>query len=467
VRSGRCCSRWVSTLHDGRLAGEYTELEGWGRRPRSGAWIRRPRTVEDVIVDASPRGVLARGLGRSYGDAALNAGGTVIDMTGVAGIRAFDPMTGAVTVAAGTSLGELIRAVLPFGWFPPVTPGTSQVTVGGAVASDIHGKNHHVDGSISRHVTSLTLLRGDGDVSVAGPEHHADVFWATAGGMGLTGVILDATIQLLPVESSLVRVRTERTGDLDDLMARLEAGDREYRYSVAWVDLLGRGASLGRGVVMGGNHATLDDLPADRRRTPLVYPRRRHVTVPDALPDGLLRVPLVRLFNEFWYRKAPRAATGLATVPGFFFPLDAVDRWNRLYGRRGFVQHQFVVPAGAEEVLRRTVERFATVRCPVHLVTMKRFGPASGGHLSFPLRGWTLAVDIPVGFGLLPRLLDEIDDRVADAGGRVYLTKDARMRRSTFTAMYPKATEWCEIRNKVDPSGRFRSDLGARLGLVD
>ncbi|MEG3630884.1 FAD-binding protein [Streptomyces poriticola] len=444
-------------------------VTGWGRTAPTVARLIRPRTYEEVaaaVRDCGARGGIPRGLGRAYGDAAQNAGGAVLDMTGLDRIHAIDAEGGTVLCDAGVSLHRLMEVLLPLGWFVPVTPGTRQVTVGGAIGADVHGKNHHVSGSFSRHVLALELLTADGQVRSVRP--GTTLFDATAGGMGLTGVILTATVRLQPVETALMSVDTERAHDLDDLMARLAATDHRYRYSVAWIDLLARGAATGRAVLTRGDHAPLAALP-DRcraRRRPLAFRTPRLPAAPAFVPEGLLSRTTVGLFNALWYRAAPRARTGgLQRLPGFFHPLDGVPHWNRIYGRGGFVQYQFAVGYGREEALRRIVHRISERRCPSFLAVLKRFGDADPGWLSFPVPGWTLALDIPANLPGLGAFLDELDEEVAAAGGRVYLAKDARLRPELLAAMYPRLDDFRALRAELDPRGVFVSDLSRRLAL--
>ncbi|MDA8269159.1 MAG: FAD-binding oxidoreductase, partial [Actinomycetota bacterium] len=446
-------------------------LAGWGRSAPSAAEVRRPAdaaAVQAVIDEAAATGrrVLPRGLGRSYGDAAQCAGGLVLDMTGLDRLHEVDPVAGTVRCDAGVALDTLMRVLVPQGWFVPVTPGTRYVTVGGALAADVHGKNHHRDGSFAAHVDRVALATPTGAVEV-GPAQDPDVFWATAGGMGLTGVATEATIRMLRAPSAYVLVDTERASNLDDLMGRMAARDDEYRYSVAWIDCLARGRHLGRGVLTRGDHAAEDDLPPRLRRTARAFDPRMPIDVPVTPPPGLLNPLTVAAFNEAWFRAAPKHRTGHPEhLTTFFHPLDGIGGWNRLYGRSGFVQYQLAVPFGAEDCIRAVVERFRRHRVASFLGVLKRFGPGDPGPLSFPAPGWTLALDLPIGPPTLGPLLDELDELVVAAGGRVYLAKDGRLRPDVLAAMYPNLDQWRAVRARVDPNGLLDSDLARRLGLV-
>lgn len=450
-------------------------VSGWGRASATVAHLAAPATVAETtasIGHAGPRGVVPRGLGRAYGDAAQNAGGVVLTCTALDTLGEIDEHTGEVTVGGGASLGSLIAPAIAAGWFLPVTPGTRHITVGGAIAADVHGKNHHVDGTFSRHVAAITLLLASGEVREVTPEGDPALFWATAGGMGLTGVVLAARIRLTRAETRFMQVDTRRAADLDAVLSGLEAGDGRHRYGVAWIDLLARGRATGRGVLSHADHAPASALSALSALS--ARERGRGTATPRALPSPpgvvsrLLGRPAVQLFNELWFRKAPAdGRQDLQSVDAFFYPLDMVNGWNRAYGQAGFVQWQCVLPFGAEDVLREVVGRLAAGPVPATLAVLKRFGEAGAGHLSFPIPGWTLAVDLPaVRASGLDALLDALDRLVAEHGGRIYLAKDARMRPEWLPVMYPRLDEWRSVQAGVDPNGRFTSDLDRRLGLT-
>ena len=440
-------------------------LAGWGNTSPSSAVVVHPRTASEVSDALRSGPVIPRGLGRSYGDPAQCAGGTVLSNRTLWHLSPIDPATGLVTAGSGVSLDELLGVAIPAGFFIPVTPGTRQVTIGGAIAADIHGKNHHVDGSFMSHVTSFTLATPQG-VAVVTPESDPELFWGTAGAMGLTGVVIEATIQLIPIETGYVTVDTERFDSLDGVMDAMATGDHLYRYSVAWVDCMTSGPRLGRGVLTRGHHAGLEALTPKQARNPLAPPSGSMLTVPFTPPSGLLNRLSIKAFNEAWFRKAPkRRDAEVQSLGTFFHPLDGISMWNRLHGHRGFLQYQFAVDDAHGEVVRSAIEMLSGSDVPSFLAVLKRFGPGNPGPLSFPLEGWTLALDVPVGPSQLPRILDQLDHLVADAGGRLYLAKDSRLSPELFDVMYPRAIELEHLRQRVDPERVLRSDLSRRLGM--
>jgi decaprenylphospho-beta-D-ribofuranose 2-oxidase len=451
-------------------------LSGWGRTAPTSARVLANPTVEDIqraVRDAGDRGVIARGLGRSYGDPAQNAGGLVIDMTGLNRIHSIDATSGLATVDAGVSLDALMRAALPLGLWVPVLPGTRQVTVGGAIAADIHGKNHHSAGSFGNHVRALDLVTADGSIVTLTPDGGpiagsagGELFWATVAGMGLTGIIVRATIALTPVESAYFVVDTDRTADLDELMALLADGsDDNYDYSAAWFDAIATGAKLGRAVLTRGSLARRDQLPPKLRRYPLAFDAPQLFTAPKALPNGLANKATFKALSEAWYRKAPKCRRGeIQNLTSFYHPLDMIGEWNRAYGPRGFLQYQFVVPFGAEDTFRRILEQIARSGHVSFLNVLKRFGEASPAPLSFPHPGWTITVDFPIRRGLA-EFCDRLDMQVLDAGGRLYLAKESRTSAAALHRMYPRIDEWRKVRAAADPTGVFASDLSRRLEL--
>ena len=448
-------------------------LSGWGRTAWTVADLFHTNDVHEMqrIIDGSgPRGVIARGLGRSYGAAAQNAGGNVIEITAEGdpnGVDAFlDSATGVLDVASSVSLDSILRMSVPRGWFVPVTPGTRFITVGGAIASDVHGKNHHFDGSFGQHVSSITLLLASGEILEMSPQSHPEWFWATVGGMGLTGIVLRAKVRMLPIESSRVRVETERLVNFDAVCEAMssDGADNDYRYSVCWIDLLATGSSMGRGVLTRGEHASVADVKDD---DVLAYDPRLKVPAPGWVPNGVLNKWSIKAFNEVWYRKAPaNRHVSIESIPQFFHPLDGVHQWNRLYGKQGFIQYQFIVPLDRIDVLRTVIETFSSAGVASFLAVLKRMGPQNLAPMSFPTEGWTLTLDMAAGIKGLPELLAKVDNMVLDAGGRHYLAKDSHVSPTAVRRGYPRLDEWMQTRDSMDPHGLWRSDLARRLGLV-
>jgi decaprenylphospho-beta-D-ribofuranose 2-oxidase len=435
---------------------QQRQISGWGRWPIVDAEVIRPRELASIRAAMAAGQLAVRGAGRSYGDSSL--GSRVIDMTGLARLRSFDRTTGIVCVDAGVTIDELLRVFGPEGWFPAVTPGTRHVTVGGALASDVHGKNHHVSGSFADHVLAFEMLLADGEVITVSPEHHPDLFQATAGGMGLTGVILSVTLRLMRVSSNRIIQRSLKLPNLDASLAAI-AEHASATYSAAWVDCQTRGSALGRSLLLLGEHAAAGSC------SPMI-PGRAPVPVPFELPSRTLSRPVVSAFNALHYARQ-RSPSLTAEIPctAFFYPLDVATDWNRLYGRRGFLQHQFVSPVAAgSEPLARALRLIADSGVPAPLAVLKAFGPGNRNPLSFPFEGYTLAVDFPASRSALA-LLDRLDELVLSFEGRIYLSKDARMKPETFRASYPRWEEFEQVRARYGANDRFVTLQSRRLGL--
>lgn len=442
-------------------------LSGWGRTTPTTALVRSPVDASSVLAsfDAHPGGVIARGLGRSYGDAAQCSGGLTIDTAALSHIGALDEANFSIEVGGGVILHDLMRRLIPAGWFVAVTPGTRYVTVGGAIAADVHGKNHHRDGSFARHVVEMTLATPSGPITVS-PDHDSELFWATAGGMGLTGVVVSAVLRLIPIETSWMRVDTQRFTRLENLMSNMEETDFRYHYSVAWLDCIGGRNGDHRSVLTRGDHARSGAIPDRLRGRSREIPGDPMLRVPRSTPRRLVNRLSVRALNEAWFRTSRESRAALRPLAGFFHPLDGVGRWNLLYGAQGFVQYQFAVPAERADVIEDAVDAIASSGIPSFLAVLKRFGPGTPGPLSFSQEGWTLALDFPLGPPDLPALLDRLDDAVAIAGGRVYLAKDSRLRPELLAVMYPRLGDMSRVRRRVDPEGVLASDLSRRLGIL-
>jgi FAD/FMN-containing dehydrogenase len=441
-------------------------LSGWGRYPVLDCRVETCRDPAEARSRVTDHGsTIARGMGRAYGDAALNPTRT-LSMLGSDRFRAFDPASGLLTCEAGTRLSEILSVFVPRGWFPPVVPGTKFVSVGGMIAADVHGKNHHRDGAFGNHVTSLDLALADGSVVTCSRSANPELFAATIGGMGLTGVILRATVRMVPVETAYLASETRAAGDLDTAMGLLAESDA-WPYTVAWIDCLATGRAKGRSLIYRGRHAARDELPMGRRESPLPTHRDGGLTVPVDMPGVALNGLTVRAFNAAYYAKGRAGAGGdaqLVHYDPFFFPLDGIHAWNRLYGRRGFVQYQCVLPdAASRDGLAALLDRIAAAGQGSFLAVLKRLG-AGTDFLSFPMAGYTLALDFPVRAGTFA-LLDALDAIVAEHGGRVYLAKDARTAPGRFAEGYPDLQRFRTLRGQVHAPGRFESLLSRRLEI--
>jgi decaprenylphospho-beta-D-ribofuranose 2-oxidase len=397
-------------------------------------------------------------------DAALNAGGQVLGLTKLDRYLAFDERSGLLTCEAGVSLARIIQDFAPRGWFPMITPGTKFVTIGGCIANDVHGKAHHAQGSFSASVDDFDVLLASGEIVRASRSENADLFWASFGGMGLLGVILRATLRLRKVESAYFRQKAIAVGDLAEMLAVLEEYDALYPYSVATVDVVARGARLGRGVVAFGDHASRAELPARHAAEPLRVGGAPLLNVPFELPQLSLNPLTLRVLNAVIVA-SQRYKSEYGHYQGFFYPLDILGEWYRAYGKRGFTQYQFVIPFddGLRKMRAILDAVFAAGELPF-LNVLKRLGKQSGGLLSFPTEGYTFAIDFPVRPGTV-RVLQRLDAMVREAGGRIYLGKDSYLRAPDFRAMYPELDRWLAIKARYDPHDVFTSNLGRRLGL--
>jgi decaprenylphospho-beta-D-ribofuranose 2-oxidase len=444
------------------VAGSRQTISGFGRiRPSRSVVVGAVDTerLQDLIAARPPGGLIARGAGLSYGDAAQNADGIVVSpVTGPA--IEIDQNRQTVTAGSGTTFGQILSQTVPAGFILPVLPGTSRLTVGGAIGSDIHGKNHRQAGSLSAWVEQIDIVDGTGELRQMSQASDPAGQRATIGGMGLTGITLAATIRLRRITSDMMAVTSSRAGHLDAVLSLLEGATTQY--AMAWIDATATGAALGRGLVETADHA--DDPASPATGQGLTFRLRSGRTVP-APPVSLVTPLTARAFNTLWYRKAPPERLSLVDIASYFHRLDTVEGWNRVVGPDGLVQYQFVVPVGREQVLSDVLSAVQANHCAPFLTTLKRFGVASGGSLSFPVPGWCLAIDMPAGRPCLGALLHALDVRIADAGGRVYLAKDARISQYAFESMYGPLADWRTTRDRLDPHGLFQSDLGRRVGL--
>jgi decaprenylphospho-beta-D-ribofuranose 2-oxidase len=435
-------------------------ISGWGNYPRASSRIVAAHRPVDVarLVQQEPF-VVARGAGRAYGDAAIGSHATLFT-SGLNCMIDLDPRRGVLTVEAGVPLGDIVRALVPRGWFPPVVPGTQHVTVGGMVATNVHGKNHHGVGGFGRFVERMTVIVADGRRISCSPTLEPDLFRATVGGMGLTGVIEEVTFRLLPIESAYVREEKIRAADLDDALSALESS-QGWTYSVAWIDCLARGASLGRSVLFRGEHALREE--AKGHPQPATSPARQY-RVPFACPPQVLNRWSMSAFNALYY-SVNTPGTRLVPLQKFFFPLDSISDWNRIYGRRGFVQHQSVIPKrSGRDALGQMLELMSGQGNPSFLAVLKLLGDDDAGMLAFPREGYTLTLDLPADAAALS-LLERLDMIVQVYGGRIYLAKDARQSRELLEAGYPQLEAFREFRRTSGAAGKFRSRQSERLAL--
>lgn len=440
------------------------KISSWGKYPVIDAKVYHPRMSEDIKQALGRKGdMIPRGMGRSYGDSAL--GGKILSMLRLKRILAFDSKKGIVTAEAGVSLDELIKVFIPRGYFLSVTPGTRFVTIGGAIASDVHGKNHHKEGAFSEHVESMEVMLPGGKVIKCSEKVNSELFHATCGGMGLVGIILSATIRLKKIESAFIRQLAVPAKNIDQIMDFFEKY-KDYTYSMAWIDGLSKGKKLGRSVLFLGEHAKLRDLSGKARNDPLMNNPGKLINLPVELPAFALNRWSLKSFNALYYLSSKlKSKSSVVDIYNFFYPLDALENWNRLYGKNGFTQYQFVIPleysrAGIKEVLEKVSARGTGS----FLGVLKLFGKQNKNFLTFPLEGYTLALDFPISEDLFP-FLDELDKIVLKYNGRIYLTKDVRMAKGVFQKAYPSHLRFKKIRKKFEGLNKFRSLQSTRIGV--
>ena len=459
---------------------------GWGRTAPSTAEVLRTRDTDVIaravaqVADSNAdkpahltRGVIARGMGRSYGDPAMNGGGLVVDMQDLNRIHSIDPDTALVDVDAGVTLDQLMKAALPHGLWVPVLPGTRQVTIGGAIGPDIHGKNHHSAGSFGNHVASMELLVADGRILHLEPEGSPDdptgeLFWATVGGMGLTGIILRATIRMTRTETAYFIADGDLTRDLDETIAfHSDGSEVNYTYSSAWFDAISAPPKLGRAAISRGSLATLDqlkELAPKLAKDPLKFNAPQLMTVPDIFPSFTMNKLSMIAVGELWWLKSGEYRNAVQNLTQFYQPLDLIGEWNRGYGPKGFLQYQFVVPTEAVEPFKEIIRDIQRSGHYSALNVFKLFGEGNRAPLSYPMPGWNVCVDFPIKKGL-GAFLDELDTRVMEFGGRLYLAKESRTSAENFHRMYPGLEGWLRTRREIDPTGVFASDMSRRLEL--
>ena len=439
-----------------------TALSGWGRYPLQTCELERPERYADLRPTTDT--LIARGQGRSYGDASLNDNGRVILTERINRMLELDAKLGILRAEAGVTLAEILPVIVKQGWFLPVTPGTKFVSLGGCVAADVHGKNHHHEGGFAEYVIGIELILADGTQKTCSVTENEDLFWATVGGMGLTGIIGEVTLQLIPIQTSQMMVSHHAAHNIDHLFQLLQDPALDDRYSVAWIDCLATGDQLGRGIAMFGHHASAAEYKSD---SPLASKPKRIRSLPFDFPALALNPLTIGAFNKlYYYRESRKLTPFLADYDSYFYPLDAIGKWNRMYGKRGFVQYQCVIPEQtALEGISALLKELSGSRRASFLAVLKRMGAQGKGLLSFPLAGYTLALDLPIRDKGLFSLLDKLDKIVLQHGGRVYLAKDARMSAESFHAMYPRHEEWLRIKNNIDPAHRFSSSLSRRLNI--
>ena len=447
---------------------DFRELSGWGRTPRERCYFIQESKLDlirDCILGSQHTSVAPRGLGRSYGDSSLNKNQAVMSQLSRNRILAFDPDSGILECEAGVAIADIISVFGPRGWYPTVTPGTKFVTVGGAIAADIHGKNHHQIGSFGQHVIDISILTADGEIRFCSPNQTPDLFWATVGGMGLTGLILTAKIKLRKITNSFVFATYKKTKNLEETLGEFASFDTRYYYSVAWIDCLAKGSSLGRSIVMFANDAMPEQLHEQHTRSKFEFSRNASRTIRFDFPSFALNRYTIGIFNSIYYSMAG-GEEKTVSFDKYFYPLDSINDWNRAYGKKGFIQYQVLFPMTTSALgLSKILELVAREGRGSFLAVLKKSGNRSGGILSYLFPGYTLALDFPFTGEDLVRFVRNLDDITLQLGGRVYLSKDALIQPREFNGMYPEVDKFLRVKAKYDPKFRFMTSQGRRLGL--
>jgi decaprenylphospho-beta-D-ribofuranose 2-oxidase len=443
---------------------EEIELSGFGKYPKAKCRLTWPSGVDSIKQCLQEGSLIARGLGRSYGDASLNETGLVAESLLMNRFLSFDENTGIIRCESGVSYKDLLDTFVTRGWFPPVTPGTKYVTMGGAIASDVHGKNHHKSGAISNFVKSIKILTASGEILECSREQNSDLFWATVGGMGLTGFILECEIQLKKISSPYFKNKTVKLHNIDELFENFELHDDEYQYSVAWIDIVASGSKYGRNVLFLGDYADYDELGEKLKTKSEEKYIEKKIAVPFEVPFTTLNKLSVSLFNTAYYTAA-REKEAYIHYDKYFYPLDFILNWNHIYSKSGLIQYQLNVPEEkGKEAIDKVLKKVVAFGGGSFLAVLKKMGDQDG-ILSFPFKGYTLSMDFPVRKGVID-MCKELDKIVVDYRGRTYLTKDSILDERTFKIMYTGLWEkWMDIKIKYDPENKFTSNLARRVGL--
>ena len=440
-------------------------IAGWGNYPKIEARVSKADSAEKAKEYVyGTNAFITRGLGRSYGDSSLNT--NILSTLKLNRMLSFDEKVGILSCESGVTLSEILDIFVPRGWFLPVTPGTKYVTLGGAIASDVHGKNHHKDGSFSDHLISMDVMTSEGKIETCSKTVNADLFKATCGGMGLTGVILNASFKLKRIETAYIKQTTIKSRNLDETMDLFEKYG-SFTYSVAWIDCLSKNERIGRSILMLGEHADLGDIKdLTLSKNALVLKKKNNLNIPINFPNAILNSVTARWFNFLYYHKHPnRTNESIVDYDSFFYPLDSIHNWNRIYGARGFTQYQLVLPYDmSKEGLMKILTSISNSGRGSFLAVLKLFGKANDNLLSFPMAGYTLALDFPIIPGLFP-FLNELDKIVLDYGGRLYLSKDVRMGSDMFFKSYTNAGRFKSAKLYFDKNNKLQSFQSKRLGL--